>query len=171
MSFRARFHSDDYKTVDLVFGDGSRKVLQKINLKEALTVKEGYQEVNCRMPTPTPMPSPSPSPSPTTTPTPTPKAKATPTPVTRQSSTPTPVPTKAPTPTTKPKPTVTPTPKPKPTVTPTPQNSGPTVWIPKTGSKYHANPDCSNMSNPREVTLSEAKRRGYTPCSKCHPPQ
>ena len=42
------------------------------------------------------------------------------------------------------------------------------VWIPRTGSKYHSNPDCSRMKDPSHVTLSEAESRGYTPCSKCY---
>ena len=42
------------------------------------------------------------------------------------------------------------------------------VWIPRTGSKYHSNPECSRMKDPSHVTLSEAESRGYTPCSKCY---
>lgn len=42
------------------------------------------------------------------------------------------------------------------------------VWIPRTGKKYHSNPDCSRMKDPSHVTLSEAESRGYTPCSKCY---
>ncbi len=42
------------------------------------------------------------------------------------------------------------------------------VWIPKTGSKYHKTSTCSGMKSPRKVTLKEAKRRGYKPCSKCY---
>lgn len=124
-------------------------------------------------PSPTPEPTPSPTPEPTFTPTPVPTA--TPTPVTRQTNTPTPTPKPkaTPTPVPKPKATPTPTPKPKPTATPTPtvvpnnQYSGTMVWIPKSGSKYHSKSNCSNMSNPRQVTEEEAKRRGYTRCSKC----
>lgn len=44
------------------------------------------------------------------------------------------------------------------------------VWIPKSGSKYHATSTCSGMKNPVQVTLSEAKDGGYEPCKKCHPP-
>lgn len=43
-----------------------------------------------------------------------------------------------------------------------------TVWIPKTGSKYHNNPNCSNMKNPSQVTKSQAINRGYEPCKKCY---
>ena len=42
------------------------------------------------------------------------------------------------------------------------------VWIPRSGSRYHSNPECSGMNNPQEVTLSEAESRGYTPCQKCY---
>lgn len=42
------------------------------------------------------------------------------------------------------------------------------VWIPRTGSKYHSKSTCSNMKNPRQVTISEAIRLGYEPCSKCN---
>ena len=43
-----------------------------------------------------------------------------------------------------------------------------TVWIPQSGSKYHRRPNCSNMKNPSEVSLSYAKSHGYTPCEKCY---
>lgn len=43
-----------------------------------------------------------------------------------------------------------------------------TVWIPQTGSKYHTRSNCSNMKDPREVTLEEAEERGFTPCKRCH---
>ena len=42
------------------------------------------------------------------------------------------------------------------------------VWIPRTGTKYHATSTCSGMRNPSYVSLSEAISRGYTPCSKCY---
>lgn len=42
------------------------------------------------------------------------------------------------------------------------------VYIPKTGKKYHSNPNCSNMKNPRQVSITEAKRRHYEPCKKCY---
>ena len=53
-----------------------------------------------------------------------------------------------------------------PSVTITPVES--LVWIPKTGTKYHSSPSCSNMKNPSQVTEQTAKNRGYTPCSKCY---
>lgn len=36
------------------------------------------------------------------------------------------------------------------------------------GTKYHSNPNCSNMKNPIEISLSEAQARGYEPCKKCY---
>lgn len=43
------------------------------------------------------------------------------------------------------------------------------VWIPTNGgTKFHSRSSCSNMSNPQEVTISQAKSRGFTPCKKCH---
>lgn len=42
------------------------------------------------------------------------------------------------------------------------------VWIPQSGSKYHSRKNCSNMKNPTQITLEQAKNRGYTACSKCH---
>jgi len=49
--------------------------------------------------------------------------------------------------------------------------SEPTVWVPKSGSKYHSRESCSNMKNPSQVTLSEAKACGFTACKKCNPPR
>ena len=43
------------------------------------------------------------------------------------------------------------------------------VWLSATGEKYHKIPNCGRM-NPakaRKVTLSEAKAKGYSACSKC----
>ena len=36
------------------------------------------------------------------------------------------------------------------------------------GTKYHSTPDCSNMSNPIEIPLSEAIADGYEPCKRCY---
>ncbi len=44
------------------------------------------------------------------------------------------------------------------------------VWVPKSGQKYHSKSTCSNMKNPKKVTLSEAKACGFTACKKCKPP-
>lgn len=52
--------------------------------------------------------------------------------------------------------------------TSTTKDVGGTVYIPKTGKKYHSNPNCSNMKNPRQVSLSDAKSKGYTACKKCY---
>ena len=56
---------------------------------------------------------------------------------------------------------------PAPAETEAPQSQETMVWIPKTGSKYHSDPDCSNMKNPTQVSLSQAESQGYTPCKKC----
>ena len=46
-----------------------------------------------------------------------------------------------------------------------------TVHITKTGETYH-NAGCSYLSRSDiEITLSEAKERGLTPCSRCNPPR
>lgn len=49
--------------------------------------------------------------------------------------------------------------------------SGTTVHITNTGKKYHS-AGCQYLKKSDiEVTLSDAKARGLTPCSKCNPPQ
>lgn len=46
-----------------------------------------------------------------------------------------------------------------------------TVHITNTGEKYHA-AGCPYLKDSDiEIPLSEAKERGYTPCSRCNPPQ
>lgn len=45
---------------------------------------------------------------------------------------------------------------------------GDEVWIPNSGSKYHKSSGCSNMKNPKQVTLDQAINMGYTPCKKCY---
>lgn len=42
------------------------------------------------------------------------------------------------------------------------------VWIPESGKKYHSKSSCSNMQNPIQVTISQAKNMGYEPCKRCH---
>ena len=42
------------------------------------------------------------------------------------------------------------------------------VYVTATGSKYHKYSTCSNMKHPKKISLSEAKREGYTPCKKCY---
>lgn len=41
------------------------------------------------------------------------------------------------------------------------------VWLPKSGSKFHCNDDCSGMTPSSQVTVSEARSRGYEACQKC----
>lgn len=46
-----------------------------------------------------------------------------------------------------------------------------TVYVTETGKKYHSTKNCSGLNNANAIydsTLSEAKSRGLTPCSKCH---
>lgn len=47
------------------------------------------------------------------------------------------------------------------------KSEGVMVWLPKNGEKYHKNPSCSNMKNPKQATEEEAIKKGYKPCSKC----
>ena len=45
-----------------------------------------------------------------------------------------------------------------------------TVYITKTGSKYH-NAGCSHLRSSKiSISLTEAINKGYTPCSDCHAP-
>lgn len=48
-----------------------------------------------------------------------------------------------------------------------PLGSGGTVWVPRTGSKYHRSSSCSNMRSPSPMSESDAIRAGYEPCKKC----
>ncbi len=46
-----------------------------------------------------------------------------------------------------------------------------TVYVTKSGTKYHLS-SCSHLSKSKiEKTLSDAKAAGYTPCKTCKPPQ
>lgn len=45
------------------------------------------------------------------------------------------------------------------------------VYVPASGSRYHATPDCSGMKNAREVSIETAAREGFTPCKRCNPPE
>ena len=60
----------------------------------------------------------------------------------------------------------------KPTPTPSQSNNqGVTVYGTKTGAKYHVD-GCKSLSKSKiQMTLSEAKSKGLTPCSICKPPQ
>lgn len=42
----------------------------------------------------------------------------------------------------------------------------------KSAYRYHASENCSslNRSTVEEVTLEDAAMRGFTPCTRCHPP-
>ncbi|MDY2698322.1 MAG: hypothetical protein ACI4E5_07620 [Suilimivivens sp.] len=43
------------------------------------------------------------------------------------------------------------------------------VWVPTNGGvKYHIKSSCSNMKNPRQVSVETAIADGFTPCKKCY---
>lgn len=70
-----------------------------------------------------------------------------------------------------PQPQPQPEPAPTPQPEPEPEPSTPVstmVYVSRTGSKYHSNPNCSNMKNPSYVFIDEAIGRGLGPCSKCY---
>ena len=49
--------------------------------------------------------------------------------------------------------------------------SSATVYVTQSGKKYHVS-GCKYLSKSKTaISLTDAKSRGYTPCSKCHPPQ
>lgn len=54
------------------------------------------------------------------------------------------------------------------TPAPTPEANGQTVYVSITGSKYHSNPNCSNMKNPSSMTMEEAQSKGLEACKKCY---
>ena len=43
-----------------------------------------------------------------------------------------------------------------------------TVYKSKSGKVYHSYDSCSGMKTAKEMTLSDALRKGLTPCSHCH---
>ena len=46
-----------------------------------------------------------------------------------------------------------------------------TVYVTETGEKYHR-VGCATLRKSRqEMSLEDAKAEGYTPCSKCNPPE
>ena len=51
-----------------------------------------------------------------------------------------------------------------------PEND-PIVYITKTGKNYHREGCPYTKYTKIKIRLSEAKRKGYTPCSKCKPPK
>jgi hypothetical protein len=53
----------------------------------------------------------------------------------------------------------------------TPQEKEIIVYITRTGKKYHR-AGCRYLKKSKiPITLKEAKRRGYTPCKVCKPPE
>ena len=42
------------------------------------------------------------------------------------------------------------------------------VYVSDGGERYHRNPHCSGMKNPRAVSVAEAEAEGRTPCQKCY---
>jgi len=53
----------------------------------------------------------------------------------------------------------------------TSEATGTTVYITDSGKKYHAD-GCSSLAKSKApIELEKAKAQGYTPCSKCNPPQ
>jgi competence protein ComEC len=46
-----------------------------------------------------------------------------------------------------------------------------TVYVTKTGKKYHL-ASCRSLAKSKiPISLKDAKAKGYTPCSVCKPPQ
>lgn len=45
---------------------------------------------------------------------------------------------------------------------------GEIVWISGSGSRYHADPNCSDMANPSQISKSDAEARGRKPCKTCY---
>ncbi|ANW98609.1 competence protein ComE [Thermoclostridium stercorarium subsp. thermolacticum DSM 2910] len=85
-------------------------------------------------------------------------------------------PTLTPAPTPAAKATGTPTPSPVPSTSASTQQKASetknvTVYITKTGSKYHSD-NCRYLSESKiPISLKDAKEKGYSPCSVCKPPQ
>ena len=48
--------------------------------------------------------------------------------------------------------------------------SDPTVYVTKEGKKYHTK-NCRLKHGSKGIKLSEAKKKGYTPCATCKPPK
>lgn len=88
-----------------------------------------------------------------------------------KSNTPVPVVFITPEPTPKPttRPTAAPTPTPAPARAPVSTSTEKTVYITKTGNKYHKS-GCSYLKNSKiAISLNSAKENGYTACSRCNP--
>lgn len=43
------------------------------------------------------------------------------------------------------------------------------VWVPASGTRYHAISTCSGMKDATELVLQDAKLDGYQPCKRCKP--
>ncbi len=53
--------------------------------------------------------------------------------------------------------------------TPETKTKSNSVWVAnKTSKVYHSSKDCSNMKNPTQIYLEDAKAKGLRPCSKCN---
>lgn len=51
------------------------------------------------------------------------------------------------------------------------ENTSSQVYVTASGKKYHRG-DCTYLSKSKQaISLSDAKSKGYSPCSKCKPPQ
>jgi len=60
---------------------------------------------------------------------------------------------------------------PNPVIKPVPATETVTVYVTRTGKKYHRG-YCSNLRSSRiPVSLRDAKARRYGPCSRCGPPR
>lgn len=47
-------------------------------------------------------------------------------------------------------------------------SSGTMVWVPtKGGTRYHSKATCSNMKNPKQVTVAQAQSQGFSQCKRC----
>jgi competence protein ComEC len=52
-----------------------------------------------------------------------------------------------------------------------PNNQTQTVYITRTGKRYHHD-GCRYLAASRiPISLKDAKAKGYTPCKLCHPPE
>jgi len=47
--------------------------------------------------------------------------------------------------------------------------TGNLVWVPVNGgTKYHSKASCSNMKEPKQITIEHAESNGYTACKRCY---
>ncbi len=67
--------------------------------------------------------------------------------------------------------TDTPTARRTPASRPSEQSRDVIVYITRTGEKYHAKGCAHLRKSSIPQRLSEAKQKGYTPCSHCKPPE